>query len=168
LFERGFFIQYGTVQPWKFDHQVYSKMKFWAEGQGERICLSRVGSGAGPEGPLSPQTSAGAFSLGHSRGGLRKAWSLSSSRRIGRATDLLCNARHLWVRSDDFNFLVFWWHDDWNRSDNMNTRLIAQRYKMDEQRTLSILGWTMASVLMVIFVLNAVALSGLEWASSPV
>ena len=33
---------------------------------------------------------------------------------------------------------------------------------MDERRTLSVLGWTMASLLMAIFVLNAVALSALE------
>ena len=33
---------------------------------------------------------------------------------------------------------------------------------MDEQRTLSILGWTMASLLMAIFTLNVVALSALE------
>jgi hypothetical protein len=33
---------------------------------------------------------------------------------------------------------------------------------MDERQTLSILAWTMASVLMIVFVLNAVALSALE------
>jgi hypothetical protein len=33
---------------------------------------------------------------------------------------------------------------------------------MDERRTLSILGWTMASLVMAIFVLNAVSLSALE------
>ena len=51
---------------------------------------------------------------------------------------------------------------DWARTNKMNERLITQRWKMDERQTLSILGWTMASVLMIIFVLNAVALSALE------
>ena len=51
---------------------------------------------------------------------------------------------------------------DWIRITKMNERLIAQRYEMDERQTLSILAWTMASVLMIMFVLNAVALSALE------